>query len=68
MRAPRPQLLPFPALDFHTSIGTVVLSAPNRCRQTDDDVPIKGLSKATSLFVRQRMQKVDRRERILDYA
>lgn len=66
MRAPRPQFCPFPALDFHSS--TVLLSAPNRCRRTDDDAPIKGLCKAISLFVRQRMQKVDRRKRILDYA
>lgn len=55
-----------PRFPSHTSTG--LLSAPNRCRRTDDDAPTKGLSKAISLFVRQRMQKLDRRERILDCA
>lgn len=57
---------PFQPLNF-TPLQKVLLSAPNRCRRTDDDAPETSIY--SDLFIRTAEDvKADRRERVLDYA
>lgn len=55
----------FQSLIFYSS--TVLLSAPNRCRRTDDDAPKTSIY--SDIFIRTAEDvKADHGERVLDYA